>query len=116
MAHRTTDDDSLISSVPSGGRRSETRSSVFPSPAAQSGSTTGTASPDTRSPSPALSLRSCALHTPVSVRLFFANNRSGKNLLRSNAFIPVMEAAELWNCDNFSHLLYLPKKRTLLAQ
>src|SRR3954452_3227072 len=37
-------------------------------PAAQSGSTTGTASPDTRSPSPALSLRSCALHTPVSVR------------------------------------------------
>src|SRR4051795_3370516 len=29
--------------------------------------------------------------------LSFANNRSGKNLLRSNAFIPVMEAAELWN-------------------
>src|SRR5947209_4912911 len=68
MAHRTTNDDSLISSVPSGGRRSETRSSVFPSPAAQSGSTTGTASPDTRSPSPAPSLRSCALHTPFSVR------------------------------------------------
>src|SRR3954453_8083660 len=68
MAHRTTNDDSLISSVPYGGRRSETRSSVFPSPAAQSGSTTGTASPDTRSPSPALSLRWCAPHTPVSVR------------------------------------------------
>src|SRR3954447_10920886 len=65
MAHRTTDDDSLISSAPSGGRRSETRSSVFPSPAAQSGSTTGTASPDTRSPLPAPSLRSCALHRPA---------------------------------------------------
>ena len=56
--------------------------------------------------------RGCRVLTSLS----FANNRSGKNLLRSNAFIPVMEAAELWNCDNFSHLLYLPKKRTLLAQ
>src|SRR3954468_17902808 len=66
MAHRTTDDDSLISSAPSGGRRSDIRSSVFPSPAAQSDSTIGTAFPDTQSPLPAPSLRSCVPHKPVS--------------------------------------------------
>src|SRR3954467_2347384 len=100
MAHRTTDDDSLISSVPSGDRRSETRSSVFPSPAAQSGSTTGTASPDTRSPSPALSLRSCALHTPVSVRYppVASAHRGGEEVCRRIGADPTLPSSQTAQC------------------
>lgn len=39
-----------------------------------------------------------------------------KKLLCRDAFISVMEAAELWNGDNLSHHLCLSRKRTLLAQ
>src|SRR3954452_17818611 len=60
-----TDQGLLICRAPSGGRRSETRSSVFPSPAAQSGSRSGRIFPGTQSRSRARSLRSCAPHTPA---------------------------------------------------
>ena len=46
----------------------------------------------------------------------FANNRSGQRLLCRSTFITVMEAAELWNCDNLSNLQRLSRKRTLLVQ
>ena len=48
--------------------------------------------------------------------LSFANNRSGQKLLCRSTFIPVMEAAELWNGDNLSNIQHLSRKRTLLAQ
>src|SRR3954447_11843887 len=54
----------------------------------------------------------CAGYTRCS----FAINRSGQKLLCRNTFISVMEAAELWNCDNLSTLQRLPRKRTLLSE
>ena len=48
--------------------------------------------------------------------LSFAKNQSGQKLLCCNAFISVMEAAELWNGDNLSNIQHLSRKRTLLAQ
>jgi hypothetical protein len=45
-----------------------------------------------------------------------ANNRSAQKLLCCNAFISVMKAAELWNCDNLSNLQRLSRKRTLLIE
>jgi hypothetical protein len=48
--------------------------------------------------------------------LSFANNRSRQKLLCRNTFIPVMEAAKLWNGDNLSYVQHLSRKRTLLAQ
>src|SRR3954451_20107935 len=66
MAHRTTGSDELIGRVPCEARRSETRSNVFLSHAAQSGSRTDRIFPDTRTRSRARSLRSCAPHTLVS--------------------------------------------------
>jgi len=47
--------------------------------------------------------------------LSFTNNQSGHKLLCRNTFIPVMEAAELWNGDNLSNIQHLSRKRTLLA-
>src|SRR3954466_11836690 len=65
-SHRTTGSDELIGRVPCEARRSETRSNVFLSRAAQSGSRTDRIFPDTRTRSRARSLRSCAPHTLVS--------------------------------------------------
>ena len=48
--------------------------------------------------------------------LSFANNRSGYKLLCCSTFIPVMEAAELWNCDDLSNAQHLSRKRTLLSE
>jgi hypothetical protein len=39
-----------------------------------------------------------------ALELSFAKNRSGQKLLCRSTFIPVMEAAELWNGDNLSHI------------
>jgi hypothetical protein len=48
--------------------------------------------------------------------LSFANNRSEQKLLCCNAFISVMKATELWNCDNLSNAQRLSRKRTLLGE
>jgi len=54
--------------------------------------------------------------SPIEIILFFANNRSGLKLLWRSTFIPVMEAAKLWNGDNLSYVPHLSRKRTLFAQ
>lgn len=41
---------------------------------------------------------------------------NGQRLLCCNAFISVMKAAELWNCDNLSNLQRLSRARTLLVE
>jgi hypothetical protein len=46
----------------------------------------------------------------------FANNRSEQQLLCCNAFISVMKAAKLWNCDNLSNAHRLSRERTLLGE
>ncbi len=48
--------------------------------------------------------------------LSFANNRSGRKLLCCSTFIAMVEAAELWNCDNLSDLQHRSRKRTLLVE
>ena len=49
-------------------------------------------------------------------KLSFANNRSGYKLLGCSTLITVMEATELWNCDNLSNLQRRSRKRTLLVE
>ena len=49
-------------------------------------------------------------------RLSFANNGSAYKLLCSNAFITVVESAELWNCNDLSVAQRLSRKRTLFAE
>jgi hypothetical protein len=39
-----------------------------------------------------------------------------QKLLCCNAFISVVKAAELWNCDNLSERQHLSSRRTLLAK
>jgi hypothetical protein len=51
----------------------------------------------------------------VAKILSFANNRSGQKLLGNNTFIPVMEAAELWNGDYLSNIQHLSRKWRLLV-
>jgi hypothetical protein len=51
-----------------------------------------------------------------SPRLSFANNGSAYKLLCSNAFISVVESAELWNCNDLSVAQRLSRKRTLFAE
>src|SRR4029453_16939674 len=48
--------------------------------------------------------------------LLFANNRSGYKLLCSNAFITVVESAELWNGNDLSVAQRLSRKRPLFAE
>jgi hypothetical protein len=48
--------------------------------------------------------------------LWFANNRSGYKLLCCNAFITVVESAELWNCNDLSVAQRLSRKRTLFIE
>jgi hypothetical protein len=48
--------------------------------------------------------------------LSLADNQSAQKLLCRNAFISVMKAAELWNCDNLLNLQRLSRKRTLLTE
>jgi RNA polymerase sigma factor (sigma-70 family) len=45
-----------------------------------------------------------------------ANNSSAQKLLCCNAFISVMKATELWNCDNLSNLQRLSRRRTLFTE
>jgi hypothetical protein len=45
---------------------------------------------------------------PIVVR----HNRSEQKLLCCNAFISVMKATELWNCDNLSNAQRLSRQRT----
>jgi hypothetical protein len=45
-----------------------------------------------------------------------ANNSSEQKWLCCNAFISVMKAAELWNCDNLSNLQRLSRKWTLFTE
>src|SRR3982751_3531863 len=49
-------------------------------------------------------------------RVSFANNRSEQKLLCCNAFISVMKATELWNCDNLPHVQRLSRERALLGE
>ena len=46
----------------------------------------------------------------------FANNRSGYKLLCCNAFITVVESAELWNGNDLSVAQRLSRKRTLFIE
>ena len=48
--------------------------------------------------------------------LSFAKNASADMSLRGNAFITVMQTAELRDLDDSSHTRYLPRNRTLLAE
>ncbi len=57
-----------------------------------------------------------SLRAQLTVSLSLANNRSAQKLLCCNAFISVMKAAELWNCDDLSNLQRLSRKRTLLIE
>jgi hypothetical protein len=52
----------------------------------------------------------------TDVWVSFANNRSEQKWLCCNAFISVMKATELWNCDNLSNLQRLSRERTLLGE
>src|SRR4029434_3575537 len=49
-------------------------------------------------------------------QLLFANNGSAYKLLGSNAFITVVESAELWNGNDLSVAQRLSRKRTLFAE
>jgi len=57
-------------------------------------------------------------HAAIGVwyNLSFANNRSGYKLLCGNAFITVVESAELWNCIDLSIAQCLSRKRTLFIE
>ena len=52
----------------------------------------------------------------VIPNLSFANNRSGYKLLCCNAFITVVESAELWNGNDLSVAQRLSRKRTLFIE
>ena len=65
---------------------------------------------------PSVALCSAAFVIMVQTTLSFANSGSGYKLLCCNAFITVVESAELWNGNDLSFVQRLSRKRTLLTE
>jgi hypothetical protein len=64
---------------------------------------------------PSIRLRALELCRSRSAA-WFASNRSGQKFLSRNAFISVMRATGLWNCDNLSNAQRISRERALLAE